>query len=76
MSMPRMTKRERTVIVWTVLYDDPKRSDGLTDRIMRFEHEQSAARFAWGRTHYGKPCTIQREEVPARIAERWSIVTN
>ena len=59
--------------VHTVLYDCD-RNDGLGDAIARFRSKKDATRFAAKHTHYGKPATVDSEDVPNRIASRWSFM--
>lgn len=61
----------RTVTLYSVVYDVPQRSDGMTDDIARFRKETEAEDFAKGRTCYGRPATVSKETVPATIARRW-----
>ena len=61
------------MIVFTVVYDAPHRRDGLSDDIARFRRESDAKAFATKQTHYGQPATVDRDEVPNRIAQRWEI---
>ena len=59
--------------VHTVLYDT-NRNDGLGDTIAHFRSKKDAERFAAKHTHYGKPATVDSDDVPARIANRWSFM--
>ena len=61
------------MVVYTVVYDAPHRRDGLSDGIARFRKQADANAFASQRTHYGTPATVDRDDVPNRIAQRWSI---
>lgn len=66
--------------VFSVLYhvddDDPRAYGGAFGDgsfIARFRSEARAAAFARGRTYYGRPAEVQREDnVPARILARWN----
>ena len=67
--------RQRTVTVYSVLYYDERNPGPAGDgtHIMRFRSQQRAAEFAQGREVYGKLATVERDEVPERLAQRWSI---
>lgn len=61
------------VTIYTVVVDNPRRHDGLTDDIYRFRKRANADSFAKGRTHYGQPATVDvDEDVPRRLVDRWS----
>ena len=63
----------RTYTVYTVVYDDPRRTDGMDTSIARFRSKANAERFAAGKTCYGTPTDVQVDsDVPARLAERWT----
>lgn len=62
-----------TTLVYTVLYDDPSRNDGLSDSQKHFKSPADAGLFASQHRHYGKPCQIQTNHVPRHIARRWAI---
>ena len=59
--------------VHTVLYDTD-RNDGLGDTIAHFRSKRDAERFAANRTHYGQQATVDSDDVPNRIANRWTFV--
>jgi hypothetical protein len=68
-------RNEKTRRVYSVLYYDEKSAGPAGDctHIMRFASAARAAEFAKGREVYGKPCTVDADDVPERIAQRWSI---
>lgn len=63
----------KTVRLYTVVFDDPRRNDGLSDTIARFRRRSDAEEFAGKHTHYGKPATVEIDDVPVRLADRWSM---
>lgn len=63
-----------TVRVYEVLHDtdgEGPAADGTV--VARFRREVDAKRFAAGRTCYGHPATVQADEVPRRLAQRWGL---
>jgi hypothetical protein len=66
--------RERTVTVYSVLHDGPGAgAAGDGTHIARFHRKADADAFAQATTCYGRPASADRDDVPARIAARWSI---
>ena len=64
----------RIVIVYEVLHDtdtDGPAGDGTV--IARFRKEDDAKRFSSNKLCYGFPATVNRTEVPRRIAQRWGM---
>ena len=62
---------EKKVIVHSVCYDTDRQNDCI-GAVMRFRRRLDAERFAAENTLYGHPATVTTEQVPARIAARWS----
>ena len=65
----------KTTTVYSVLYYDEKHAGPAGDgtHIMRFRRRADAETFAKGREVYGKTATVDVDQVPQRIADRWSI---
>ena len=58
--------------IHTVVFTDKTqgRSDDPT-RIFRTRDMKEAERFAVSQTHFSEPATVQTDDVPLRIAQRW-----
>ena len=69
----RQRTQTSTIRVFVVLYDVPGLNDGLGDRIARFHRRADAEKFAAGHSHWGRAATVDDDDVPAHIADRWSI---
>jgi hypothetical protein len=56
--------------VYSVVIDVPNDSE---PKIFRFRNFQNAINFSKGKTLYGQPASVQRDEhVPKRLTQRWS----
>lgn len=62
----------KTVRVYTVWYDTDRKFDCVGE-IAKFRHRTDAEGFAAKHTCQGRDCEVLGEDVPTRIARRWSI---
>jgi hypothetical protein len=63
----------KTVRVFTVIYDtDQEGPAGDGTVIARFKKQDNASSFAAANTCYGRPATVQIDDAPAKLAQRWS----
>lgn len=62
------------ITIYTVLYYDARSPGAAEDyhHIARYRSKARAEVFARGKECYGKPATVETEEVPARCADRWT----
>lgn len=61
------------MVVHTVLYYDSRRAGSAGDctHIAHFRSLAAAQRFARDKICYGAPATVETDEVPVHIAQRW-----
>lgn len=70
-----MTRTEKLYRVYAVLFDGspdgPPGPAGDGTFIKRFRDHDAADRFAAENTCYGRPASVQADDVPRRLAQRW-----
>lgn len=61
--------------VYSVLYHDEKSAGPAGDgsHIMRFGNRAQADEFAKGKVIYGKPASVEVDDVPRHLAQRWGV---
>jgi hypothetical protein len=64
------------MMVYTVLYYDPINEGPAGDgnHIARFRSKRAALAFAQGKECYGKPATVDEDDAPPRLVNRWSFL--
>jgi len=62
------------VRVWEVLADGPGEGPAADGTFVhRFRSERDAKTFAATNTVYGRPCNVNVDDVPRRLAQRWGV---